>query len=143
MVSNKQDLSVDRQLRQQLIGDAGCSSGVYARIPTELRDRLHAEANRRKIGLNTLCLLAFTNILDMSASDPAKVRDLAKAVECFADLINSSQGVGGLHLNGDFAYWESLRRGGRFEEWLWPFDEALDLLAAMDVAKAEKEGGAS
>ena len=63
MVSNTPDLSVDRQLRQQLIGDAGCSSGVYARIPTDLRDRLHAEAKRRKIGLNTLCLLAFTNIL--------------------------------------------------------------------------------
>lgn len=63
MVSNKQDLSVDRQLRQQLIGDAGCSSGVYARIPTEMRDRLHAAAAARGVGLNTLCLLAFTAIL--------------------------------------------------------------------------------
>ena len=78
MVSNKPDLSLDRQLRQQLIGDAGCSSGVYARIPTELRDRLHAEAQRRQVGLNTLCLLAFHDLLQSAEREAAiKVADAA------------------------------------------------------------------
>lgn len=78
MRSNKPDLSLDRQLRQQLIGDAGCSSGVYARIPSELRDRLHAEAQRRQVGLNTLCLLAFTDLLQSAEREAAiEVADAA------------------------------------------------------------------
>ena len=60
----------DRQVRKSLIGDEPCVSGVYARIPTALRDRLHAEATRRGIGLNTLCLIAFHAILPADA--PAK-----------------------------------------------------------------------
>jgi hypothetical protein len=41
--------------------------------------------------------------------------ELAQAIE---DLISESDGVGGLHLNGDFAPWGELTEGGRFEEWL-------------------------
>lgn len=34
------------------------------------------------------------------------------------ELIDSSDGVAGLHLNGDLAEWEELLPGGRFEQWL-------------------------
>lgn len=34
------------------------------------------------------------------------------------DLISESQGVAGLHKNGDIAEWESLLEGGHFEGWL-------------------------
>ena len=47
-------------------------------------------------------------------------RELAvarKGLEAVESLMNESHGVGGLHLNGDFAPWRELRTGGRFEEW--------------------------
>lgn len=56
-------------------------------------------------------------------------RELAVArngLEAVESLINESNGVGGLHLNGDFAPWSDLRTGGRFEEWLVAFDDALN-----------------
>ena len=43
---------------------------------------------------------------------------LAEVVEAVNALIESSEGVAGLHLNGDLAPWEELLAGGRFEEWL-------------------------
>ena len=56
-------------------------------------------------------------------------RELAvarKGLEAIASLIDESNGIGGLHLNGDFAPWSELRTGGRFEEWLVAFDDALN-----------------
>lgn len=41
-------------------------------------------------------------------------------------LIDESYGVAGLHKNGDVAPWSELRTGGRFEEWLLDFDEAIN-----------------
>lgn len=55
--------SLDKTVRNSLVGDEPCVSGVYARIPTAMRDKLHAEAHRRGVGLNTLCLIAFHTIL--------------------------------------------------------------------------------
>ncbi|MGI1988637.1 hypothetical protein [Shewanella glacialipiscicola] len=54
-----------------------------------------------------------------------KIAALTAAVECVEDLIDSSSGVSGLHLNGDVANWSSLRTGGQFEAWLVDFDSAL------------------
>jgi len=50
-------------------------------------------------------------------------------------LINESRGVFGLHLNGDPSPWSELRTGGRFEEWLVAFDEALGIAQADFVAR--------
>lgn len=43
------------------------------------------------------------------------VRELMVDIE---SLIMDSDGVVGLHLNGDVAPWEELLTGGRYEEWL-------------------------
>lgn len=43
-----------------------------------------------------------------------------------SDLIDNSDGVAGLHQNGDIAEWGELREGGRFEEWLIDFDVAIE-----------------
>jgi hypothetical protein len=45
-------------------------------------------------------------------------RHLEKLVDSINCLINESQGVYGLHLNGDPVPWNDLKAGGRFEEWL-------------------------
>lgn len=51
---------------------------------------------------------------------------LRAGIQDVAVLIDNSDGVAGLHLNGDIARWGDLRTGGRYEEWLFIFDEALD-----------------
>lgn len=58
-------------------------------------------------------------------------RGLVKAVDA---LIGESQGVYGLHLNGDPAPWSELTQGGRFEEWLAPLETAR---AALSAAPAD------
>lgn len=60
------------------------------------------------------------------------LREMVKALEFglseVATLMDESEGVAGLHLNGDVAPWSELRSGGRFEAWLLGFDEARALL---------------
>ena len=62
-------------------------------------------------------------------------RELAvarKGLEAVESLINESHGVSGLHLNGDLAPWDELRTGGRFEEWLIAFDDALNAMRSSN-----------
>lgn len=47
-----------------------------------------------------------------------EIHRLRLAMKDIAILIDNSQGVAGLHLNGDVAKWSDLLIGGRFEEWL-------------------------
>ena len=49
-----------------------------------------------------------------------------EGLNAVSSLIDESTGVGGLHLNGDFAPWSELRTGGRFETWLAQFDASLN-----------------
>ena len=53
-----------------------------------------------------------------------RVAELEKAVQCVSDLIAESDGVCGLHKNGEVALWDELLSGGPFEEWLGDFDAA-------------------
>lgn len=55
----------------------------------------------------------------------AMLESLVKGMD---DLIVSSEGVTGLHRNGDVAPWDSLTAGGEFEDWLGVLDEARNLL---------------
>jgi hypothetical protein len=58
-----------------------------------------------------------------------KQRDvLAQGIKAVDELIDNSQGIGGLHLNGEFATWKELRTGGWMEDWLFHFDGALRAL---------------
>lgn len=50
---------------------------------------------------------------------------LRKGLNAVQELIDSSYGVAGLHLNGDIAPWGDLREGGFFESWLVEFDKAI------------------
>ena len=55
-----------------------------------------------------------------------RVKALEKGVKAISNLIDESQGVYGLHLNGDPSPWKELLAGGFFEDWL------RDLSAAME-----------
>jgi hypothetical protein len=58
----------------------------------------------------------------------APAAEVAAGLRAIETLIEESDGVAGLHLNGNVAPWEELRTGGRFESWLLPFDDALAAL---------------
>lgn len=63
------------------------------------------------------------------AEAQAKLREaLERAVSDIADLIAESEGVYGLHQNGDPSPWSELLAGGRFEDWLGSLDAAFAAL---------------
>lgn len=49
---------------------------------------------------------------------------LRRGIDAVRALIDSSDGVTGLHLNGDVAPWCSLQDGGEYEAWLTEFNNA-------------------
>lgn len=51
-----------------------------------------------------------------------RIQQLEFVVAEFAELLDNSEGVAGLHLNGDIATWKELRNNG----WLTYLDNALD-----------------
>jgi hypothetical protein len=53
-----------------------------------------------------------------------EIEKLKAGIESVRTLMGQSEGVYGFHLNGDPAPWVDLEKGGRFEEWLVPFNEA-------------------
>jgi len=55
---------------------------------------------------------------------------LEKGIVALRELIDESRGVVGLHLNGEDASWESLQRGGMFEDWLIMFNAAEDVISS-------------
>ena len=55
-----------------------------------------------------------------------KVKELESVLNSVEVLMDESDGVCGLHFNGDNAPWSELLEGGRFEEWLIDFSQALN-----------------
>mgnify|MGYP003654228609 CR=1 FL=1 len=55
-----------------------------------------------------------------------RLEGLRKGMKTVRDLIDSSEGVAGLHGNGDVAPWGDLLLGGSYEEWLGDFCKAYD-----------------
>lgn len=54
-----------------------------------------------------------------------RIAELEAGINAVSNLIRESGGVYGLHMNGDRSPWSEMLTGGRFEEWLLAFDEAL------------------
>ena len=62
--------------------------------------------------------LAQRTIADLRASNAELLVALKKLTNDVQELMGASDGVAGLHRNGDLADWSSLDSGGHFEEWL-------------------------
>ena len=55
----------------------------------------------------------------------AEIERLKGGIKCIRELINESEGVTGLHANGDIAYWDELDQNGAYDnEWLTDFIKA-------------------
>jgi hypothetical protein len=68
---------------------------------------------------------AITALLAENAAQAATIEKYKKGLDAVASPINNSEGVTGLHLNGDIAPWCDLQSGGYFEYWLMDFDDAI------------------
>lgn len=91
-------------------------------MPNEILKELESNLENARGGQNTGDIEAA--IIAIEEYKRKKLVDGLLAVE---SLILESKGVAGLHLNGDLASWNELRTGGRFEEWLYQFDDALEI----------------
>lgn len=66
----------------------------------------------------------------MARFTDSEIDALVAGIDDVADLISSSTGVAGLHMNGDVAEWDELLEGGRFEAWLMRLSTAMDIIRA-------------
>lgn len=76
------------------------------------------------IELQVLKNMTHEEINELLKDQHEKITKLRKGIEAVRSLIDESEGVAGLHLNGDIASWDELEQGGRFEQWLSDFNEA-------------------
>lgn len=63
------------------------------------------------------------------------------ALEAIDDLIDESDGVYGLHRNGDVSPWDEINSGGRFGEWLDPVEQLRTALSS-NTGVSDKGDGA-
>jgi hypothetical protein len=63
-----------------------------------------------------------------------EIEILRNGIDAVCQLMAQSHGVTGLHLNGDVATWDDLRTGGKMEEWLVEFDDAVKILPPIKEA---------
>lgn len=99
--------------------------------------RLRQELAEQK-RLTELVYRAADPLKEQLAECQAREKVLREALDVVAALIAETSGVVGLHLNGDFSPWSDLLEGGRFEEWLVGFSEALALPTDDTALKAVK-----
>lgn len=71
-----------------------------------------------------------------------EIEALRKGLVAVLSLIEESHGVAGLHMNGDVAPWHDLRVGGRYEDWLFDFDRAVQRLPPNVIDQPRPTGGA-
>ncbi len=119
----------------------------YQKEELDERDSILAEANLSPGNTHLKCLAESYRIARKSEADlraeltalraklaaAERERDVAihhlrATVKDIDDLAAQSEGVAGMHRNGDLATWEELSRGGRSEGWLNAVDDARDFL---------------
>lgn len=92
-------------------------------MPNEILEELEANLENARGGQNTGDIEAA-----ILAIEEHKRKKLVEGLLAVESLILESKGVAGLHLNGDLAEWDELRSGGRFGDWLYKFDDALEIV---------------
>lgn len=94
------------------------------------------------------------NLIDLAIEHGAKqanasqdtqtlVTASTKLADDMHELIGNSEGVAGLHQNGDVADWDSLMAGGQHEGWLSSLDEMDQILANRLLHKLDSNQSAT
>jgi hypothetical protein len=90
------------------------------------------EAAIAKAEANAAIAQRFEDFLQLDTTPRDRLAGLALSLCQDLDaLMGESGGVYGLHQNGDVAPWDSLRRGGVYEDWLQSFDKLIEALDGM------------
>ncbi len=53
---------------------------------------------------------------------------LRAGLDAVRQLVHESEGVSGLHFNGELAPWDELLAGGEFDHWLSDYSEAIETM---------------
>lgn len=93
-------------------------------IPQNEIDDALFSLNLHNTNLATFLINNFPLLIEAYRAEVEKNGRLDKAIKAVEDLISNSDGVSGLHRNGDIAPWDEIRQGGHLEEWLIDFDTA-------------------
>ena len=75
------------------------------------------------------------NSTKMDANITTLTEAAARVLHDIDDIVANSEGVAGLHMNGEVAEWHSLMSGGSFEAWL----RSVEVLRAALTPTADKE----
>jgi len=102
------------------LNECGANARLFARSRTDLPRVVKA--------------LQAANVRE--AEHKARVAELEKKDEQVCALIAESQGVDGLHLNGDVATWEELMHGFHMHAWLNTYADDFPLAAREEKSDA-------
>lgn len=107
----------------------------FANAPKYIPGNKQGEANAR-------LFVAAWNSYAAHCADPLAAAEgdlLGEALAALKELVNDltgliseSDGVAGLHKNGDLATWDELTNGGRFEEWIASLETARAICAKAE-----------
>ena len=99
-------------IAERVIADLTESRAYALALEQELRDRarLTAERDARQADLVTAAIAALHDI---------------------DDLVANSDGVSGLHMNGDMAPWSEIMDGGAFGAWLQSVERLREAIRAL------------
>ena len=107
-----EDGPIYADIAERVIADLAESRAYALALEQELRDRARLTAER-----------------------DARQADLAKAaiaaLHDIDDLVANSEGVSGLHMNGDMAPWSEIMDGGAFGAWLQSVERLREAIRAL------------
>jgi hypothetical protein len=107
----------------------------YRTGPMHPVDALEAIAARAGLETDPAAMAAMRAHCDELVPDPDQLqRAAAWALRDFLELVEASEGVYGLHQNGDPAPWGELLAGGRFEDWTANIEALRVLLHGLHPA---------
>lgn len=113
-------------------------AGLLDTTQDYLRDNLAFNIASRINSAEREASSARQEVADLRDRNAALLSALSGLSEAVHDLIGHSEGVAGLHLNGDLAPWSSLTEGGRFEAWLLALSDADAMLAARQQEQSHE-----
>lgn len=113
-------------------------AGLLDATQDYLRDNLAFNIASRINSAEREASSARQEIANFRERNAALAMALSGLSEAVHHLIEHSEGVAGLHLNGDLAPWHSLTEGGQFEAWLLALFDADAMLAARQQEQSHE-----